>query len=243
MGSEIGERNKVGFINQRDMAITQFGFIGFTLVRHKMLAMHFDRESMEAFAHVWRVMGHLMGISEEFNLCGPDLESTLSRCGSLLTHIITPAMSNPPPDFQMMAEALINGMWYINPNLNVKQFIFFTRRLSGCPGYFMTEEEKQAQLKFVADFPHYVKDHQATQKELTCDDSVCANYKSFNWSDRIDMAIAMFVLDKMIYKFPFWKRIFNAVYSVRLFFLEHFPYLAIFGFGPKHAYVRVLKDK
>ncbi|KAJ8944699.1 hypothetical protein NQ314_009406 [Rhamnusium bicolor] len=52
-------------ISQKDMALTQFGFMGISLVRSKKVGIHeASDEEWEAFLHVWRVIGYLMGIED-----------------------------------------------------------------------------------------------------------------------------------------------------------------------------------
>lgn len=53
-------------INQKDMALTQFGFMGFALVRNKMVGIHeATEEEWKAFVHVWRVIGYILGIEDK----------------------------------------------------------------------------------------------------------------------------------------------------------------------------------
>lgn len=52
-------------ISQRDMALTQFGFMGFALVRSKMVGVHeATEEEWKAFIHIWRVVGYILGVEE-----------------------------------------------------------------------------------------------------------------------------------------------------------------------------------
>lgn len=46
------------------MAITQFGFIGYTLLNQEMMGVQATVEEIGAFAHLFRVVGHLLGIQE-----------------------------------------------------------------------------------------------------------------------------------------------------------------------------------
>lgn len=54
-----------GIISQKDMAITQFGFIGYILLNQEMLGIQATQEDIEAFAHLFRVVGHILGIQEQ----------------------------------------------------------------------------------------------------------------------------------------------------------------------------------
>ena len=53
----------LGLITQKDMALTQFGFMGFDVIKSKEVGLHnATNEDLRAFVHVWRVIGCIMGI-------------------------------------------------------------------------------------------------------------------------------------------------------------------------------------
>lgn len=54
-----------GPITQCDMAVTQFGFMGFPLLVQEKLGLHGSEEDLEGFIHFWRVIGHLLGINDQ----------------------------------------------------------------------------------------------------------------------------------------------------------------------------------
>jgi hypothetical protein len=47
------------------MALTQFGFMGFALLRSKELGVPDNREDLEGFVHFWRTIGYLLGIKDK----------------------------------------------------------------------------------------------------------------------------------------------------------------------------------
>lgn len=52
-------------ISQKDMVLTQFGFMGFQLTREKIFGVYnATPEDWEAFIHIWRVVGQLLGIED-----------------------------------------------------------------------------------------------------------------------------------------------------------------------------------
>lgn len=55
-----------GRISQRDLAVTQFGFVGFAFLKFKLLGL--PKDGLEGIVHFWRVIGHLMGIQERWVL-------------------------------------------------------------------------------------------------------------------------------------------------------------------------------
>lgn len=69
------EKNAVGMIPQCAMAMTAFGFMGYALVKPHLLGIQHDNvEDREAFVHLWAVIGYMLGIKDEFNMCLHPLE-------------------------------------------------------------------------------------------------------------------------------------------------------------------------
>lgn len=55
-----------GGILQKDMVLTQFGFIGYILIVPEVIALTNKKEEREAINHFWRVVGHLLGIPDRY---------------------------------------------------------------------------------------------------------------------------------------------------------------------------------
>lgn len=54
-------------ISQKDMALTQFGFMGFAVIRSKNIGIpDANEEELKAFIHVWKVIGYLLGIEDRY---------------------------------------------------------------------------------------------------------------------------------------------------------------------------------
>uniref|UniRef100_A0A1Y1MAB2 ER-bound oxygenase mpaB/mpaB'/Rubber oxygenase catalytic domain-containing protein n=2 Tax=Photinus pyralis TaxID=7054 RepID=A0A1Y1MAB2_PHOPY len=54
-------------ILQRDMGITQFGFMGFAILTPEKVGIHnATREELESFIHLWRVIGYIMGADDKY---------------------------------------------------------------------------------------------------------------------------------------------------------------------------------
>ena len=63
--SRSAQSASVGIISQKDMVITQYGFMGFIVDCQKKLGIQADVRDMEHFCHFWRVLGSLIGIKDE----------------------------------------------------------------------------------------------------------------------------------------------------------------------------------
>lgn len=62
--SKRSQNANVGGIYQRDMAITQFAFIGYILIAPKSIGLRNKPQEEEGFNHFWRVIGHMLQIPD-----------------------------------------------------------------------------------------------------------------------------------------------------------------------------------
>lgn len=53
-------------VSQLDMALTQFGFMGFTLLGGDYLGVNNNFEELEGLIHFWRVIGNMLGMEDKF---------------------------------------------------------------------------------------------------------------------------------------------------------------------------------
>uniref|UniRef100_A0A2M4ATA7 ER-bound oxygenase mpaB/mpaB'/Rubber oxygenase catalytic domain-containing protein n=1 Tax=Anopheles triannulatus TaxID=58253 RepID=A0A2M4ATA7_9DIPT len=208
-------------ISQRDMAITQFGFIGCIIINSRMLGIQWDQKDRDAFAHFWRVIGHMMGIEERFNACTDCFETTEQRMQVIAKEILRSALLLHTEQFVHMGKALIDGLWCFNPFVEFDSFLYMTMRLVNVPGY------------------HYFD----TDTVYSADDvesGKVRHYEHFGY-------YARFVLFTMSYLHAFLLQIsiirwyFNAQMLFSRFLITYFPFLAFFKFGIRDSYVRILK--
>lgn len=56
-----------GFISQRDLVFTQFGFFGIGLIFPEKIGMRTDDpEDIEGYVHFWRTIGYMIGIHDRY---------------------------------------------------------------------------------------------------------------------------------------------------------------------------------
>lgn len=68
-------------INQGEMGMTQFGFLGlFLLYPDKFGAAGTSQEDLDAFAHFWRGIGYLLGMEDDYNICNGSIEVVHTNC-------------------------------------------------------------------------------------------------------------------------------------------------------------------
>lgn len=237
----------LGSVTQKDLALTQFGFMGFILIRPKHLGIQCDnKEDREAFVHVWRTVGYMMGLEDRsvfvylpylnmlslklmyfrrFNICRQSLEETEDLCEALLTKIFGPLLSTPNQDFENMAKALLEGMWTFNPFIHYNTFMYFTRRLCGVPEY---------------KFPlHHIVDKNDNNNLKDDNNKISKKIlKSMHWYPRSLLFFMIYVLEVTM-RFKIFRTYFNSQIRLSLFLIKNFPFLAFFKF---RAYQKCFVD-
>lgn len=202
------------------MALTQFGFMGFIVLTPHKLGVQVSRKDLEAFVHFWRVIGHLIGIQDEYNLCTDAYESTRIRLKMISEEIYRPYLENTNNDFFVMSKALIEGLWCYNPMLDTDASIYFTKWLTNCKNYIYFESDPR-----VAD----------------CDLDDCrAILNSYNWYTKWILYLQMSSHTYMA-NFSLCRWYFNTQVWMAKYIIYWFPFLAFYKFGFQKSYVRILK--
>ncbi|CAL7946157.1 unnamed protein product [Xylocopa violacea] len=131
-GSKKRIEAKLHGIYQKDMAITQFGFLGYAFICPEQVGLaHATVEQMEGFHHFWRVTGHMLGIKDSINICRKTVAETRELCRRVNDKILVKHLDEPLPDFLQLTWNAVNGLWYADPTLNVDAFMYITYQLSG----------------------------------------------------------------------------------------------------------------
>ncbi|XP_060532375.1 uncharacterized protein LOC132705646 isoform X1 [Cylas formicarius] len=113
-------------ISQKDMAVTQFGFMGFLLSRPNLIGVHStSNEDIKGVVHLWRVVGYILGIDDEFNICRESVEETRAICNEVIKRIVIPEVRLHNKDATQLTANFINGMWAMNPFLDGTTFMFY----------------------------------------------------------------------------------------------------------------------
>ncbi|KYN07607.1 hypothetical protein ALC62_01427, partial [Cyphomyrmex costatus] len=128
MSSKRSENAGIGGIYQRDMAITQFAFIGYVLIAPKSIGLCIKPQEEEALNHFWRVMGHMLEIPDRLNLCRKTAAETRELCQKV-ANILTEYLNNAPMEFYHITSAILDGLWYFDVTLDKHAFLKFTYEL------------------------------------------------------------------------------------------------------------------
>lgn len=216
------ERAEQITITQRDMALTQFGFLGFLVLKPRMLGLPDTPDVMEPLIHLWRVVGYLMGIKEEFNICTDSVSTTKERMNAILSNVYRPALEKTGEQFDLMSKALLDGLWYSDVILNFRPYMCFAKRLAGCEGYeyFKSDFEKPPS--------------EETIKKL--------KYQQLLWWERA-VLFYYIALYEYLYKITIFRILYNIKSYVMVIFNYYFPIVAMYKFGIRKAYVRIFHGK
>lgn len=90
MNEQNSTKNDFVWVNQYDMAITQFAFIGLFFLEPIMCgAYYISNEELSDVSYYWRIISYYLGIEERFNIFvyGYDLNKQLSLLNLILEHI------------------------------------------------------------------------------------------------------------------------------------------------------------
>ncbi|XP_025270737.1 uncharacterized protein LOC105253868 isoform X1 [Camponotus floridanus] len=121
----------IGGIYEKNMALTQFAFVGYVLTAPKSVGLRNTLEEEEAFIHLWRVVGYMLGIPDKLNICRKTVEETRELCQKISNGILVNYLNEAPSDFYSIVSSITHGLWYIDLTLDKDALLAFTYRLHG----------------------------------------------------------------------------------------------------------------
>lgn len=120
------------FVNQMDMALTQFGFVGlFVLFPDKFGAHGISDEDMESFVHLWRCLGYVLGLEDRYNFCNGDLETVRQRSRDIIHYWVKPNLRDVSRDWEHMARCVVEGINYYIPGITFETSLLYLCAILG----------------------------------------------------------------------------------------------------------------
>ncbi|XP_054263869.1 uncharacterized protein LOC128987158 [Macrosteles quadrilineatus] len=122
------DHERVGkvFVNQLDMSITQFGFVGLMIMHpEKFGAGNATEEELEGFVHLWRGLGYLLGIEDRFNFCNGTLDEIRRRCHYLVDNWVKPSFQHVTEDWEHMSRCMVEGVSYYVPGVSFEVSLLY----------------------------------------------------------------------------------------------------------------------
>lgn len=106
----------VVYVSQWEMAVTQWAFVGpMVLFRSKVGLHSCTEEQYESLIHFWRVIGYLLGMEDQYNLCTGDYEQVLAACKYMMDKEYKKHVAISDPSSMTMAENVAEAMHIIDP--------------------------------------------------------------------------------------------------------------------------------
>lgn len=134
--SKLVRGQNIAPISQTELAVTTFGFMGYALIRPHYFGIRDDcPEDREAFVYFWAVIGHMLGVKEQYNMCLHSLPVVEIICLITMQYFFTPFLHFETCDFRHMIMAILDGMSDFLPNMTYDFQLFRVRRIAGVTGY------------------------------------------------------------------------------------------------------------
>ncbi|CAH2259780.1 jg24338 [Pararge aegeria aegeria] len=132
-----------GIVSQRDVALTLFGFIGFMFLKpDKFSVRQIKKGDWDAYNHCWKVIGHMIGLEDRYNICQDTYEETRQVCQILQDRVFTPCLENVPEYFEHMSRVTLEGLTNVMAIIEPTSMMYTVRYLANVPGYIYTEEDR-----------------------------------------------------------------------------------------------------
>ncbi|KAF6212497.1 hypothetical protein GE061_013020 [Apolygus lucorum] len=95
------------FINQAEMSFTLFGFMGLTILYPEYFGIHGATvNEFEGFVHLWRVIGHRLGIHDRFNFCAGSLSEVKARCHDVIHLLFVPNLVSLGEEWEHLSRSV-----------------------------------------------------------------------------------------------------------------------------------------
>ncbi|XP_033194948.1 uncharacterized protein LOC117239215 isoform X1 [Bombus vosnesenskii] len=201
-------------VSQLDMALAQFGFMGFTLLAGDYLGVNNSSEELEGLIHFWRVIGNMLGMEDKYNLCTGSVEETRALCRRLLDEVFLPSLASGSKDFEEMSRILIESLWPVNPYMDSSAFIEFTFILASTAAT-------------------------NNNHSLKIDSSRMSWYGRFILN--VQLITHKYLLPTTYWWSRFFRAFFNSQMRLAIYLTENLPFLAFWSYGIKHSYVNIYK--
>ncbi|XP_070160410.1 uncharacterized protein [Polyergus mexicanus] len=197
---------------QLDMALAQFGFIGYTMISGEYLGVKTTPEELEGVVHLWRVIGSMLGMDDKFNLCTGTVEETRALCQRILEDVFVPSLAKKNDHFDEMGNVMLQSLWPINFNIEPVAFMAFTFYLASSTA-------------------------RNNNQSIEMDTSTMPFYSWYLFN--LQHFVLKYLMRPSAWWSSFFRAIFNALMRLSIFFMEKYPFLAYWTFGKKYANVNI----
>ncbi|CAL8070476.1 unnamed protein product [Orchesella dallaii] len=156
-------------ITQFTQGLTQFSFAGMVVLYHKQLGIvHVTDEEIRGFVHLWGVLGHMLGIHDEFNIClQADLQRTKELFEEMTEKIFIPALFQMDESSHIQLSGYLDGLQYMNEMLTPRLMVYrFLRDIVQIQPTFMYKTMPAIDKMYVAGLDGLITDNSMTNRWL-----------------------------------------------------------------------------
>lgn len=113
-------------VNQGEMSGTQFAFLGLMVLYPEKFGIHYaSDEDLDAFCHMWRSLGYLLGIEDRYNFCSGSLQDVRKRCNDFVEHWLKPNLRNVTPEWEHMSICIHDALSFYVPMASYKVYLLY----------------------------------------------------------------------------------------------------------------------
>ncbi|XP_020294836.1 uncharacterized protein LOC109860266 [Pseudomyrmex gracilis] len=112
-------------LNQGDMGGTQFACMSMIVLYPEKFGVYASDEELHDFCYLWRGLGYLLGIKDEYNFCRGTLQEIRERCKDMIEQWIKPNYRNVTPEWEHMSTCLFEASNCITGTANFKVYLYF----------------------------------------------------------------------------------------------------------------------
>ncbi|XP_072755692.1 uncharacterized protein [Anoplolepis gracilipes] len=113
-------------LNQGDMSGTQFASMGLLILYPEQFGLYdASDEDLEAFCHLWRGLGYLLGIEDQYNFCRGSLQDVRQRTEDFIEHWVKPSFCTVTAEWEHMSMCLYMGIASISYLNSYKVFLLY----------------------------------------------------------------------------------------------------------------------
>lgn len=118
--------SKMKGLNQGDMSGTQFACMGLIVLYPEQFGVYnASDEDLEAFCHLWRGLGYLLGIEDQYNFCRGSLQDVRQRTEDFIEHWVKPNFRTVTAEWEHMSICLYEGTGDIAYFNSYKVFLLY----------------------------------------------------------------------------------------------------------------------
>lgn len=119
-------------VNQTEMSITQFGFVGLFIKYPAYFGAHsITDEELDSFVHLWRCIGYLLGVEDKYNFCNGDLQTIRQKTNDLIEFICKPNFRRITQDWEHMTRCITEGISYYVPGVTFEVSLMYLCNMFG----------------------------------------------------------------------------------------------------------------